>query len=56
MPGVAVTVHHSFDDPPAEAKSLADNEALDVYRRVRDEIKSFVVALPAYFTPIAESA
>ena len=56
LPGVAVTVHHSFDDPPAEAKGLPEQEALEVYRRVRDEIKSFVVALPAYFTPITESA
>ena len=56
LPGVAVTVHHSFDDPPAEAKGLPEQEALEVYRRVRDEIKSFVVALPAYFTPITKSA
>lgn len=56
MPGVAITVHHSFDDPPSEAMGLSEQEAIEIYRRVRDEIKSFVVALPAYFTPITESA
>ena len=55
LPGVAVTIHHSFDDPPAQSNGLAEIDAIEVYRRVRDEIKSFVVALPAYFTPITES-
>jgi arsenate reductase len=55
MPGAALTVHRSFDDPPRLAEGRSDDEALDVYRRVRDEIREFVTALPKYFDPIAES-
>jgi len=46
FPGEARRVHHSFDDPPALAKTAAsEEEALEHYRRVRDEIKAFVSAL-----------
>lgn len=43
----AKVVHVGFDDPPALARELAANgatedEQLDVYRRVRDEIKAFI--------------
>ena len=35
-------VHVGFDDPPKLAKSAADEEqALNCYRRVRDEIRDF---------------
>lgn len=47
FPGNARIIHHGFDDPPAlarEAKTKA--EALDAYRRVRDEIRSFIESLP----------
>jgi arsenate reductase len=52
LPGVAITVHHSFDDPPALASNLTEEEALKVYRRVRDEIREFVSALPQYLKPL----
>jgi len=44
-------VHAGFDDPPKMAWNLAqtgeDKEAqLDCYRKVRDEIKTFVKGLP----------
>jgi arsenate reductase (thioredoxin) len=40
-------VHVGFDDPPRLAKDAAtEEEALDHYRRVRDEIKAFVERLP----------
>jgi arsenate reductase len=42
LPGTFQRIHHSFDDPPRLAKGLSDSDALDVYRRVRDEIRSFV--------------
>ena len=43
FPGKAVTLHHSFDDPPRLAKDARDREAaLAAYRRVRDEIRAFV--------------
>lgn len=47
FPGATKVVHVGFDDPPRlaqEAKS--QEEALDCYRRVRDEIRSYVQTLP----------
>ena len=39
----AKLVHVGFDDPPKLAKEVAgEEEALDQYRRVRDEIRDFV--------------
>ena len=39
-------VHVGFDDPPELAKQArSEAEALDPYRRVRDEIRSFVQSL-----------
>jgi len=47
FPGKAKVVHHSFQDPPALAKTAkTEEEALGHYRRVRDEIKAFVETLP----------
>ena len=47
FPGGAHVVHMPFDDPPALAKDAAtEEEALAHYRRVRDEIRAFVEALP----------
>ncbi|MBN2525551.1 MAG: arsenate reductase ArsC [Deltaproteobacteria bacterium] len=47
FPGAAKVIHHSFDDPPALARNASTaEEALDAYRRVRDEIKAFVETLP----------
>lgn len=40
-------LHHGFDDPPKLAKLAAsEEEVLSCYRRVRDEIKAFVLTLP----------
>jgi arsenate reductase len=47
FPGKAKVVHVGFDDPPALARQAAsDQEALDCYRRVRDEIRDYVATLP----------
>jgi arsenate reductase len=52
FPGKATEVIHvGFQDPPALARELAANgaseeEQLDAYRRVRDEIKAFIEKLP----------
>jgi len=47
LSGAKRTVHQSFDDPPLLAKHAAtQDEALTHYRRVRDEIRAFVAALP----------
>lgn len=47
LPGNTKVVHHGFDDPPRLAESASsDEEALQHYRRVRDEIRTFVESLP----------
>ena len=47
FPGKAKVVHVGFDDPPQLAKAAkTEAEALDCYRRVRDEIRDFVSGLP----------
>jgi len=47
FPGPARVVHRAFDDPPKLAAGAIDKEeALSHYRRVRDEIKSYVLGLP----------
>ena len=47
FPGKAKVVHVSFDDPSKSAVGLPDNEAkLAIYRRVRDQIRSFVTTIP----------
>lgn len=47
FPGNTKVIHVGFDDPPALAKEVKSEEAaLDCYRRVRDEIKAFVEAMP----------
>ena len=45
FPG-SVVVHHGFDDPATLAEGLGEEQALAVYRRVRDEIRAFVETLP----------
>lgn len=52
FPGAARVVHHGFDDPPALARERGDEEdALEHYRRVRDEIRDFVHSIPELFDP-----
>lgn len=47
FPGRATRVHKSFDDPPLLAREArSEQEALAVYRRVRDEIRAYVETLP----------
>ena len=51
FPGRTKVVHVGFDDPPQLAKEArTEAEALNHYRRVRDEIRKFVEALPAWLT------
>lgn len=46
FPGKTKVIHVGFDDPPKLAKSAqTEEEALGHYRRVRDEIKVFILAL-----------
>jgi len=54
-PGRARVVHRSFDDPPALAAGAPGAEAaLDIYRRVRDEIREFVAGLPGSLETAAQ--
>ena len=47
FPGATKVTHVGFDDPPRLAKEAAtEEEALNHYRRVRDEIRAFVETLP----------
>ncbi len=47
FPGKARVVHQGFDDPPKLAKDAkTEEEALNHYRRVRDEIHAYVETLP----------
>ena len=47
FPGRTKMIHQGFDDPPRLArKAKTEEEALAHYRRVRDDIRVFVEALP----------
>ncbi len=47
FPGQTKVTHVGFDDPPRLAKEAAnEEEALQHYRRVRDEIRAFIETLP----------
>ena len=47
FPGKTNVVHVGFDDPPKLAAGAAtEEEALAHYRRVRDDIKTFIETLP----------
>jgi arsenate reductase len=51
FPGRAKVVHAGFDDPPRLAKDAnTEEETLGHYRRVRDEIRTFVETLPESLT------
>jgi arsenate reductase len=52
--GKTKIVHVGFDDPPELAKSAqSEAEALAHYRRVRDEIRSFIAQLPEYLESLS---
>jgi arsenate reductase (thioredoxin) len=47
FPGRTTRLHVGFDDPPRLAENAeTEEQALDHYRRVRDEIRAFVQTLP----------
>ncbi len=51
FPGGCKVVHVGFDDPPRMARELAEQggseeDQLDCYRKVRDQIREFVEGLP----------
>jgi arsenate reductase len=47
FPGKTKVIHVSFEDPPRLAENTeTEQQRLDCYRKVRDEIKRFVETLP----------
>ena len=47
FPGKARKMHCGFDDPPSLTADMPDGEEkLNVYRRIRDEIREFIETLP----------
>jgi len=47
FPGETKRIHAGFDDPPALGREArGDDEMLAIYRRVRDEIRTFIETLP----------
>ena len=47
FPGRTRVIHVGFDDPPQlAARAGSEHEALNCYRRVRDQIEAFVSTLP----------
>lgn len=47
FPGKTKVIHIGFEDPPRLTENAeTEQDALDCYRRVRDEIKRFVETLP----------
>ncbi|MGQ9559710.1 MAG: arsenate reductase ArsC [Candidatus Oleimicrobiaceae bacterium] len=47
FPGPVKRVHVGFEDPPFLARNAAtEGEAMAVYRKVRDQIRTFVESLP----------
>ena len=47
FPGTTKVIHVGFEDPPQLAMDASgEEEALDHYRRVRDEIRVFIETLP----------
>ncbi|MFP4418011.1 MAG: arsenate reductase ArsC [Chitinispirillaceae bacterium] len=51
FPGKVNRMHVSFEDPPKLAKNAkTEEEALTHYRRVRDEIRTFVENMPENLT------
>lgn len=50
FPGHVRRLHRSFQDPPRLARGASsEEEALNHYRRVRDEIRDFITTLPDHF-------
>jgi arsenate reductase len=57
FPGNTRKIHRGFDDPPTLARSAkTEEEALNLYRRVRDEIRAYVDGLPESIQGAGESS
>ena len=53
FPGRGRVLHVPFDDPPVLARQAQGRqEIMDIYRRVRDQIRDYVLCLPKSLPPI----
>lgn len=51
FPSAARVIHREFDDPPRLAENCAtEEEKLDCFRKVRDDIRDYVLTLPEALT------
>ena len=49
FPGETIRIHKGFDDPPLLAQGIeGEEEKLEPYRRVRDEIKAYLETFPDF--------
>ncbi|NRA52893.1 MAG: arsenate reductase ArsC [Gammaproteobacteria bacterium] len=52
--GAPLIICHQFDDPPALAKdAVTEQQALDCYRQVRDQIKAWIALMPSQLNSLA---
>jgi arsenate reductase len=53
FPAKAKVVHRGFPDPPHLTKDMNEEEALMIYRTVRDDMKAFVISeLPVWLASL----
>ncbi len=55
VPGIPTAIHHSFPDPYAAGQDPTDEDVLQIYRTVRDEIRVWVEQLPQSLLPAERS-
>lgn len=55
VPGIPTAIHHSFPDPYAAGQDPTDEDVLQIYRTVRDEIRVWVEQLPQSLLPVERS-
>ncbi|MCR4438730.1 MAG: arsenate reductase ArsC [bacterium] len=56
FPGAAKRVHMGFRDPPELARrARTEEEAMQIYRRVRDEIRAFVEEMPGILETVSSA-
>jgi len=49
FPAKTKVIHHAFDDPPVIIRGVTGEEnILNLYRRIRDEIKTFIISEPIF--------
>ncbi|MBC7186656.1 MAG: arsenate reductase ArsC [Calditrichaeota bacterium] len=56
FPGAGKRVHRGFEDPPELARrARTEEQAMEIYRRVRDEIRAFVEEMPGVLVALSSA-